>query len=80
MVKKARTLSLTFFLALILILAPVFSASAETAKNSWNGITWEFESILGALFINGRGFCPLRRPCRGGIGRRTTARSVLTAA
>ena len=62
MVKKARTLSLTFFLALILILAPVFSASAETAKNSWNGITWEFESVLGALFINGRGVLPVEAP------------------
>jgi len=63
MKKARRALSLLFIAALVIAFSLTAAASADNeGKNEWNGITWERDPILGALFIEGNGKMPVDIP------------------
>lgn len=62
MKKAKRLLSVLLVLALVTALALSVPASADDGRNDWNGIVWERDDLLGALFIRGIGSMPVDVP------------------
>ena len=57
-----RIFSALLLLALAMSLCLAAPASADSGKNEWNGIDWEQDTLLGALFIRGIGVMPVDVP------------------
>ena len=57
-----RILSALMVCVLAMALCVCAPASADEGRNEWNGIVWEQDSLLGALFIRGIGSMPVDIP------------------